>query len=153
MNQSARLRINSPKVANEIIDGEVIMINLDTGSYYSLDNAGALVWSLITRQATVQDVIAETARQYAGETREIQDALTRLIDDLRLEGLIVIDETAAVDDAPIPRAAGEAPAPDRLPFTVPVLQKYTDMQDLLLIDPIHEVDEAGWPMSKVESSF
>jgi hypothetical protein len=26
-----------------------------------------------------------------------------------------------------------------------VLQKYTDMADLLLLDPIHEVDEQGWP--------
>jgi hypothetical protein len=30
---------------------------------------------------------------------------------------------------------------------VPVLNKYTDMQDLLLLDPIHEVDERGWPNS------
>jgi hypothetical protein len=27
----------------------------------------------------------------------------------------------------------------------PVLDKYTDMQELLLLDPIHEVDDAGWP--------
>jgi hypothetical protein len=153
MNQSARLRIHSPKVANEIIDGEVIMINLDTGNYYSLDNVGALVWSLIAKQMTVQDVVDETARQYAGEAQEISDALTQLIDDLRLEGLIVIDETAAADGAPTLSAAGDTPASDRLPFTVPILQKYTDMQDLLLIDPIHEVDEAGWPMSKAETSF
>jgi hypothetical protein len=26
-----------------------------------------------------------------------------------------------------------------------MLQKFTDMQDLLLLDPIHEVDESGWP--------
>jgi hypothetical protein len=30
------------------------------------------------------------------------------------------------------------------------LNKYTDMQDLLLLDPIHEVDAAGWPSTKVE---
>jgi hypothetical protein len=30
-------------------------------------------------------------------------------------------------------------------FEKPGLQKYSDMQDLLLLDPIHEVDEMGWP--------
>jgi hypothetical protein len=29
------------------------------------------------------------------------------------------------------------------------LQKFTDMQELLLLDPIHEVDERGWPHRKL----
>ena len=28
------------------------------------------------------------------------------------------------------------------------MEKYDDMQELLLLDPIHEVDEAGWPVKK-----
>jgi hypothetical protein len=30
-------------------------------------------------------------------------------------------------------------------FVEPALNKYTDMQELLLLDPVHEVSEAGWP--------
>ena len=33
----------------------------------------------------------------------------------------------------------------RTPFVDPALEKYTDMQDFLLVDPIHEVSDAGWP--------
>ena len=33
-------------------------------------------------------------------------------------------------------------------FTPPKVNKYSDMQDLLLLDPIHDVDEKGWPESK-----
>lgn len=30
-----------------------------------------------------------------------------------------------------------------------MLEKFTDMEDLLLLDPIHEVDvAAGWPTTK-----
>jgi hypothetical protein len=37
----------------------------------------------------------------------------------------------------------------KLPFQKPLLQKYTDMEALLLVDPIHEVDEEeGWPKQK-----
>jgi hypothetical protein len=25
------------------------------------------------------------------------------------------------------------------------MEKYEDMRDLLVLDPIHEVDEGGWP--------
>ena len=30
-------------------------------------------------------------------------------------------------------------------FVAPQLHKYTDMQELLLLDPIHDVDQEGWP--------
>ena len=34
-------------------------------------------------------------------------------------------------------------------FDEPVLHKYEDMKDMLLLDPIHDVDdEAGWPQPK-----
>jgi len=36
----------------------------------------------------------------------------------------------------------------RQPFSAPVLNAYTDMEELLLLDPIHDVDQAGWPMPK-----
>jgi hypothetical protein len=40
----------------------------------------------------------------------------------------------------------------RLSFTHPQLQKYTDMQELLLLDPIHEVEESGWPATACGSA-
>jgi hypothetical protein len=36
-------------------------------------------------------------------------------------------------------------------FSRPILTKYTDMKELLLLDPIHEVDETGWPNPKVKA--
>ena len=35
---------------------------------------------------------------------------------------------------------------DRLLFSDPVFEKYDDMADLILLDPVHEIDqEEGWP--------
>jgi len=42
--------------------------------------------------------------------------------------------------------AAATEVPDQpLPWQLPVVQVYTDMQDLLLFDPIHEVGPEGWP--------
>jgi hypothetical protein len=30
-------------------------------------------------------------------------------------------------------------------FVPPVLERYDDMEDLLLLDPVHDVDAQGWP--------
>ncbi|MEW6206964.1 MAG: PqqD family protein [Acidobacteriota bacterium] len=143
MNPSSHLKINASKVAHQIIDGEVIMINLDTGSYYSLDKAGAAAWSLIEKQISVRSLVEHIAVRYEGDCSEIERAITSLIENLREENLILIDETESE-----PSDAGLSPQAEKLKFEAPALQKYTDMQELLLLDPIHEVDEAGWPVSK-----
>ena len=153
MNLATRLRINTPNVANQIIDGEVIMINLKTGTYYSTDKIGALVWSLIEREATVGAILKEINLRYAGDSDEIEPALTHLVNDLCAESLIVIDETAQPETDSIAIESKPSGGADKLKFEAPLLQKYTDMQDLLLLDPIHEVDDAGWPVTKAEPLF
>jgi hypothetical protein len=48
----------------------------------------------------------------------------------------------------------DSPAPiGTAEFHAPVLQVYSDMQDLLLLDPIHEVDATGWPMPAPAASL
>ncbi len=39
-----RFRLKSPPVVVEAIDGEVMVINLETGAYYSVSGASAVVW-------------------------------------------------------------------------------------------------------------
>ncbi len=59
--------------------------------------------------------------------------------ELEREGLVV--PLAA------PAATAEVPAlSNGHVFAPPELHKYTDFQELLLLDPIHEVDQSlGWP--------
>jgi hypothetical protein len=61
---------------------------------------------------------------------------------------------ALVDAEPAPEAgddmtAASAAAPQE--FVEPLLQKYTDMEEMLLLDPIHEVDEHGWPSARKDA--
>ena len=39
---------------------------------------------------------------------------------------------------------------EKTQFEFPIIEKFTDMQELLLLDPIHEVDEKGWPHQAAE---
>ena len=38
-----------------------------------------------------------------------------------------------------------SPGSERLAFTPPKLERYTDMQEIILLDPVHKVDSQGWP--------
>ena len=138
-----RYRVNAPYVVHQSIDGETVVINLARGFYYSLEGSGAEVWSGITQgmgEAGLLDLVRET---YEGETDLLEVAVRGLLEELRAEELIVPNET---DISPGPRSGAEASqAPARRPFAPPLLRKYSDLHDLLLLDPVHQVDEAGWP--------
>lgn len=138
-----RFRINAPTVVHETIDDEVVIIDFDSGSYYSLDKAGADIWNFIADGVTVTEIVAGVARRYEGERAHIEEAVNHLIAELREESLVVLD---GVEEAESLKGTTETSLEtEKLLFEAPILQKYTDMQELLLLDPIHEVDETGWP--------
>ena len=149
MNAAVRYRVNNPKVVSETIDGEVVMINLESGSYYSTDKIGAEIWSFIEQRNTPVEILHSMSQRYVGSPKDIEDAILDFMKQLTDEKLIVAD--GGGDVVPGPRAPAPAAAA-RTPFVKPSVQKYDDMQELLLADPIHDFDEAGWPNKGTEPS-
>lgn len=140
---STRWSINQPQVVHEILDDEVVVIDFNTGSYYSLNRVGTDVWALIDTGAATDEIIRDISRRYDGDLTEVEQAVVRFIDELRQEGLIMADGTS-VAERTVP-AKLEDMGPEKRKFEVPVLRQYTDLQELILLDPIHEVDVTGWP--------
>ena len=123
---------------HETIDGEVVVVDLDKGLYFSIDGVGACVWGMLVSGVTVADIIAWGTTEFASQESAADD-ITAFIGDLKEKGLVV--EAAE----PVPMGdADQSPAPTA--YTKPLLNMYSDMEELLLLDPIHEVsDDAGWP--------
>ena len=138
-----RIRIDPREVVHETLDGEVILIALQTGCYYALDGSGAEVWDALVAGRSAPEVVAELEQRYRAEPGGIAEAVADLVRRLVEERLVV--PVASNGSVPTPeRPAAQAPA-DAAAFPPPVLHKFTDMQDFLLVDPIHDVDDAGWP--------
>jgi hypothetical protein len=130
----------SPQVVNETIDGEAVMINLETGAYYSLRGVGAAVWDGLQAGATVGQIVDHFAEAFSAPRTTIEADLSALVAKLEQEELIVA--TQGPNDQP-PTVL--APPPGGSTYVAPTLEKFTDMEDLILLDPVHEVDDRGWP--------
>jgi len=143
MDRLTRFRINAPRVIHESFEHEIVIVNLDTGRYYCLQKSGVDLWNGIAAGASVEEIAAAFAKSYDTAGVDLDASLLATIEDLKREELII---DAPVGDAT--RGAWHGPSGDlgRV-FEPPSLQTYTDMQDLLLLDPIHEVDEKGWPVA------
>jgi hypothetical protein len=149
MTPNTLFRVNSPKVIHEIIDGEAVIVHLDTGAYYSTDKVGAAVWDLLSRGMSIGQIIHVIANQSRVNFEDIDEGIANFVTQLQEENLILFaDENQPVDltsPGNNPDSAAHLQSLSELSYKEPLLHKYTDMEDLLLLDPIHDVDETGWP--------
>jgi hypothetical protein len=136
-----RFCVRGKNAIAEKIEGEVIIIHLGTGAYYSLRDAGADVWTAIEHQGTRPEIVDWMETRYQGRRDDIDAYVGDLIDELYSEGLVERASINGVPAAPLAALTGEG----ERPFAPAPLEKHTDMQDLILIDPVHEVDARGWP--------
>jgi hypothetical protein len=130
-------RPNAPAVVSETIDGEVIVIHLEQGSYFSLRDTAADLWALVEHGCDADTIVQTLATRYSSPSEEIAGAAGRFLEELREEGLVVESNGTPADVPDLGPATGE--------FSPPRLEKYTDLQDLIMLDPIHEVEPEGWP--------
>jgi Coenzyme PQQ synthesis protein D (PqqD) len=147
MSAEKRFRVSGPRVMHETIDGEVILIALDTGTYYSLREAGADVWAGIEQGAAEGEILEALSRRYDASAEEMRPAVRSLLEQLQAEGLVDEAEGGPGGRVELPEAGN-----GRRPFSAPTLEKHTDMQDLILLDPVHEVDATGWPHAAPDAS-
>ena len=141
-----RYRVNAPHVVSETIDGESIVINLQNGCYYSLRETATEIWSLVGPLGCAGAIAARMARRYPDAGPVVADQVSAFIERLCGEGLLV--EAGENHDGAVPQgelARDDEDAATRPAFAPPAFDKYNDLQELLLADPIHEVGEGGWP--------
>jgi len=139
-----KIAVNLPNIVSEAIDGEVVIVNLVKGDYYSLFKTAADIWSSIERGTTRSDIVESLQHNYDCSDVDLAAEVDRFITKLDAEGLIAISES----DESLP-ALELNESTQTAKFEPPAIEKFTDMEELLLLDPIHEADEEkGWPNAK-----
>ncbi len=126
-------------VAHETIDGETVIIDMAEGTYYRLEGGAALVWSQIIDGATEGEVLAMLADQFDAGPGGLETELRRFLSELVDYKLIVGKERHGT--APGVAMNGSA----RASFSGLAIHRFTDLKELFWLDPVHEVDDTGWP--------
>lgn len=133
-------RINSPSVIYERFENELIAIHLGIGSYHAMVGAATEAFVLLSEQATGLELADALATRYAATPSQIATALAPFLEQLQEQQLIVPVETPAAR-GPLRVNGNES----GLPFVAPTLEAFNDLEGLLLLDPVHEVGDEGWP--------
>ena len=148
--KTARFEINAPQVAHEVIADEAMIIDFDSGAYYSVEGTGAEIWVMACSGDSGEEITAALAARYRTDSSQLVEAVDAFVRRLAEEGLL---RPAQGKGETVRNPAAEPPllaAGSDCLFQKPHLRKDTDMEDLLLLDPIHDVNEHGWPQKKAD---
>ena len=87
MEPTTRLR-RSPDATFQIVADEAILIHLQSGVYYSLNEVGTAFWNLLDGQRTLHECAGQIAGEYNAPPEEVLSDLVALADELKAEGLV-----------------------------------------------------------------
>lgn len=81
---------HSPIATHQTVGEEAILININTGTYYSLNDTGAIFWELIDGQRSIADCARHISEEYDVEVSTVENDLLELAEAFKEEGLIVV---------------------------------------------------------------
>ena len=137
-------RVRDKNVVSEVIDEEAIVMDLSTGAYFSSGGAGALIWDGIVCGFEAARIKQRVQQAFCVDPTRLNTDFEAFLVLLLANKLVDFAPEASVSDADwsVP-----LPAEPR-GYEAPVLNRYDDLQELALLDPIHDVEDSGWPNRK-----
>ncbi len=72
------------------ISGEVVLLNLESGKYYGLDDVGARMYILLAELGSLEAAFQTLLAEYEVESGMLERDLIALVDDLAKQGLLNI---------------------------------------------------------------
>jgi hypothetical protein len=137
MSQKTILEIAAPNCVAQDFEGEIIALNLAKGTYYSLRGLAAVLWRDLAAGHPVETLAALAADRLGG-TQPVLD----FVANATAHGLMQPASNVVTPLAEL--RLGQALAGAGIGELV--FEVFDDMNSLILLDPVHEVDEKrGWP--------
>ena len=135
-------RLNEPDASAELFDEEVLAINLSNGHYHSLRGSGGTLWKCLMAGSSREETSQAIRDLSPTPPADVEADIHAFVAGLQEAGLITGTEPPAT-----PVNLAQIITPSEQAYSVPTFESHTDMQDLLMIDPIHDVDvKMGWPL-------
>ena len=82
----------SPDVVFRNLDGEAVLLDLGSGTYFGLNEVGTRIWQMIEAGVDEPAIVASLSAEYAAEPATIAADVRRLLGELRSRRLIVAEQ-------------------------------------------------------------
>lgn len=88
LESGARFRVRE-RVLSRRLEGETVLLDLDTGHYFDLDETGGRVWDALLAERPAAALVRELAAEFDAPVERIADDVAGLLGELERAGLVV----------------------------------------------------------------
>jgi hypothetical protein len=81
----------SPSVLTAEIDGEVVMMSIEQGQYFGLDDIGSDIWKRLDSPCAFADLIDRLAADYDAERASIAADVRSLLESMAARDVVRLD--------------------------------------------------------------
>jgi len=78
-------------IVHRDLQGELVLLNLNTGIYFGLDSLGTRIWHLLQERQSLQKILDTLLQEFDVTEAQCREDLFRLIGQMREKGLIEVD--------------------------------------------------------------
>ena len=72
------------------LDGEAVVLNLDSGIYFGLDEVGTRIWQLIDEHRSLRRAWEALQTEFDAPSAQLEADLIAFVDHLRAKGLVIL---------------------------------------------------------------
>jgi hypothetical protein len=96
INENLGITLNSTISRNLDIDatdleGEVVMMNLDKGQYFMMNQVGSRIWEIIKEPSTVNNIINTLLGEFQVEKNQCKENVVEFLGKLKNADLIIVN--------------------------------------------------------------
>jgi hypothetical protein len=147
MEGTSRFCIFDENIISDLFGEEVVLVNLESGMYFSLRTTATQAWIRLQNNYSIDEIIEELGNLYEVTNEELSKQTNDFIQGLIDKKLIKLSD--ATEKKPVAINDNQ----QKVAFMPIVLEVFSDMQEILILDPVHDVDKSGWPISKDNNSL
>lgn len=138
------LEFDEKRFPHETIDGETMIIDAISGQLIMIGGGGPTILDIVRRGISRVDLLSAVGERYG---RDIANGVLSFIDELIASGMLAEKEQIKLSDS----VSASPDVPDLqdvswpASLSLPVIERYNDVAEIIAMDPIHDVDASGWP--------
>jgi hypothetical protein len=125
-------RLNEPQVACEALEGDLILLNFESGLYFNIRGTGADICQHLLSGGSLETAVNELAARFGVPPAQVEEESSKFLEVLLREGLLMPCD-AHSNGCPMKITAAA--------YATPQCEKFDDMADQLLLDKIEIDDE------------
>ncbi len=92
---TARIIAASADVVSRVVDGEAVLLDLESGKYFGLNEVGSFVWERIQTPASTDDLLSALHDAFDVDMDTLRADLDELVTDLEAKGLVSVETRSA----------------------------------------------------------